>query len=40
MKIAVSKKVKTRQVIIPGYVAQRSDELEENLPGWTVVIGP
>lgn len=32
--------VKTRKVIIPGYVAQISGELEEALPGWEVVVGP
>ena len=30
----------TRQIIIPGYVAQISGELEEKLPGWKVVVGP
>jgi acetyl-CoA decarbonylase/synthase, CODH/ACS complex subunit gamma len=32
--------VSTRRLIIPGYVAQISGELEENLPGWEVVVGP
>ena len=32
--------VTTRDIIIPGYVAQISGELEENLPGWKVVVGP
>ena len=32
--------VKTREIVIPGYVAQISGELEECLPGWKVVIGP
>jgi len=32
--------VKTRRLIIPGYVAQISGELEESLPGWEVVVGP
>lgn len=32
--------VKTRELIIPGYVAQISGELEENLPGWKVLVGP
>ena len=32
--------IKTRRVIIPGYVAQISGELEESLPGWGVVVGP
>ncbi len=32
--------VKTRKIIIPGYVAQISGELEESLPGWQVIVGP
>ncbi len=32
--------VRTRRVIIPGYVSQISGELEEALPGWQVVVGP
>jgi acetyl-CoA decarbonylase/synthase complex subunit gamma len=36
----VEAKIKTREVIIPGYVAQISGELEESLPGWKVLVGP
>jgi acetyl-CoA decarbonylase/synthase complex subunit gamma len=32
--------VKTRQIVIPGYVATISGELEENLPGWKAMVGP
>jgi acetyl-CoA decarbonylase/synthase complex subunit gamma len=32
--------VTTREIIIPGYVSQISGELEENLPGWKVLVGP
>jgi acetyl-CoA decarbonylase/synthase complex subunit gamma len=32
--------VRTRKIVIPGFVAQISGELEEKLPGWQVVIGP
>ncbi|MHB0999146.1 MAG: acetyl-CoA decarbonylase/synthase complex subunit gamma [Armatimonadota bacterium] len=32
--------VKTRRLIIPGYVAQISGELDESLPGWEIVVGP
>ena len=32
--------VTTREIIIPGYVAQISGELEEALPGWKAVVGP
>jgi acetyl-CoA decarbonylase/synthase complex subunit gamma len=30
----------TRRLIIPGYVAQVSGEIEEALPGWKVLVGP
>jgi acetyl-CoA decarbonylase/synthase, CODH/ACS complex subunit gamma len=29
-----------RRIILPGYVAQISGELEEALPGWEVLVGP
>ncbi len=32
--------VTTREIVIPGYVAQISGELEESLPGWKVLVGP
>jgi acetyl-CoA decarbonylase/synthase complex subunit gamma len=32
--------VTTREIVIPGYVSQISGELEENLPGWKVLVGP
>ena len=39
-EIELEEKVKGREIIIPGYAARISGELEENLPGWTVVVGP
>ena len=36
----LEKHVTTREIVIPGYVAQISGELEENLPGWKVTVGP
>jgi len=36
----LEEKVKTRSIVIPGLVAQISGELEENLPGWKVLVGP
>jgi acetyl-CoA decarbonylase/synthase complex subunit gamma len=39
-EIELEKKVTTREIIIPGYVAQISGELEESLPGWKVIVGP
>ena len=35
----VESKIKTRKIIIPGFVAQISGELEEKLPGWQVIVG-
>ncbi len=39
-EIGLESQVSTREIIIPGYVAQISGELEENLPGWKVLVGP
>lgn len=33
-------RISNRRVVIPGYVAQISGELEEALPGWQVIVGP
>lgn len=33
-------RVSSREIVIPGYVAQISGELEEELPGWKVLVGP
>ncbi len=39
-EIGLNEQVTSRKIIIPGYVAQISGELEENLPGWKVLVGP
>ena len=39
-EMELEEQINTRQIIIPGYVAQISGELEEKLPGWKVVVGP
>jgi len=39
-EIGIEKQLDTRELIIPGYVSQISGELEENLPGWKVIVGP
>ncbi|MBI2505213.1 MAG: acetyl-CoA decarbonylase/synthase complex subunit gamma [Candidatus Latescibacteria bacterium] len=39
-KCGIADKVKHRKLIIPGYAAQISGELEDELPGWEIVIGP
>ncbi len=36
----LEQQVARRELVIPGYVAQISGELEENLPGWKVLVGP
>jgi acetyl-CoA decarbonylase/synthase complex subunit gamma len=36
----VDKQYTSRKVIIPGYVASISGELEESMPGWEVLVGP
>ena len=38
--IGLEEQVNTRKIVIPGYVAQISGELEESLPGWQVLVGP
>ncbi|MBN1542594.1 acetyl-CoA decarbonylase/synthase complex subunit gamma [candidate division KSB1 bacterium] len=39
-EIDLESQVSTRSLIIPGYVAQISGDLEESLPGWKAVVGP
>jgi len=39
-KSGIEDKVKHRKLIIPGYAAQISGELEDELPDWEIVIGP
>jgi acetyl-CoA decarbonylase/synthase complex subunit gamma len=39
-KSGITDRVKHRKLIIPGYVAQISGELEEELPDWEIQIGP
>lgn len=38
--IKLADQVSTRELIIPGYAAAISGELEESLPGWKVTVGP
>ncbi|RLB11805.1 MAG: acetyl-CoA decarbonylase/synthase complex subunit gamma [Deltaproteobacteria bacterium] len=39
-KSGIADKVAKKQIIIPGYAAGISGELEEELPDWKVIIGP
>uniref|UniRef100_A0A7V4G6A7 Acetyl-CoA decarbonylase/synthase complex subunit gamma n=1 Tax=Desulfobacca acetoxidans TaxID=60893 RepID=A0A7V4G6A7_9BACT len=39
-KSGITEKAKTRSLIIPGYAAAISGDLEEELPDWKIIIGP
>jgi acetyl-CoA decarbonylase/synthase complex subunit gamma len=39
-KSGIEAKIKHRTLVIPGYTAQLSGELEDELSGWKVVVGP
>ncbi len=39
-EIGIEGRLSRREIVIPGYVAQISGELEEKIPGWKVLIGP
>jgi len=39
-KSGIADKVKHRELLIPGYLATIKGELEEELPEWTITIGP
>jgi acetyl-CoA decarbonylase/synthase complex subunit gamma len=36
----IEERIDHRRVIIPGYVSVISGELEDELPGWEVMVGP
>ena len=39
-KSGIEDKIKHRKLIIPGYIAAESGSLEEELPGWEIMVGP
>jgi acetyl-CoA decarbonylase/synthase, CODH/ACS complex subunit gamma len=39
-KSGIADKVKNHEVIIPGYAAAIAGDMEEELPGWKVTVGP
>ena len=39
-KSGIADKIKHKKLIIPGYAASESGGLEEELPGWEILIGP
>ncbi len=40
LKSGIVDKVKHRKLIIPGYIAAESGGLEEEMPGWEIIVGP
>ena len=36
----VTSKINHKKIVIPGFVSSISGELEEELPGWQVMVGP
>ncbi len=38
--IKLEDQVRTRKIVIPGFVSQISGDLEDSLPGWEVIVGP
>jgi acetyl-CoA decarbonylase/synthase complex subunit gamma len=39
-KCSIGDKVKYHKLVIPGYIAAESGSLEEELPGWEILVGP
>ena len=39
-KSGIEDKIAHKKIIIPGYAASISGEMEEELPGWEILIGP
>jgi len=38
--MGVLDKVAHKKIVIPGFVSSISGELEEELPGWEILVGP
>ncbi len=39
-KAGIGEKVKNKRMIIPGFAARIKGELEDELPGWEIIVGP
>jgi acetyl-CoA decarbonylase/synthase complex subunit gamma len=39
-KCGIADKIKNKEVIIPGYAAGIVGDMEEELPDWTITVGP
>ncbi len=40
LKSGITDKIKHQKLIIPGYIAAESGSLEEEMPGWEIMVGP
>ena len=40
LKSGIADKIKHQKLIIPGYIAAESGSLEEEMPGWEIMVGP
>jgi acetyl-CoA decarbonylase/synthase complex subunit gamma len=40
LKSGITDKIKHKKLIIPGYIAAESGGLEEEMPGWEILVGP
>jgi acetyl-CoA decarbonylase/synthase complex subunit gamma len=38
-EIKLEERIKTRKIVIPGFVSQISGDFEEKHPGWEVIVG-
>jgi acetyl-CoA decarbonylase/synthase complex subunit gamma len=39
-KTDLGDKIKSKRIIIPGFAARIKGELEDEIPGWEVIVGP
>jgi acetyl-CoA decarbonylase/synthase complex subunit gamma len=39
-KCGIADKIKNKELIIPGYAAGIAGDMEEELPGWKIIVGP
>jgi len=39
-KCSIGDRIKHHKLVIPGYIAAESGGLEEELPGWEILVGP
>jgi acetyl-CoA decarbonylase/synthase complex subunit gamma len=40
LKSGITDKIKHRKLIIPGYIADERDAIQEEMPGWEIIVGP